>query len=267
MKNLFASIALIACAAAIAQPAQPVQPASEPTKGYWDQSAWTDPDRGFLWYAPPPPPKKPQPKEGRKTPQEMTNKELGEELNRLLDVAVKDQTTKAVKEYLYLQQYAMDRASRFSDVFRRTVWTTPELDYSLRGRPTNAMAVASFDADRDQRRRVASEDLGKTHGLFFYFKGNCPYCHQLAPILRMYQRNYGVEVFAISMDGSTLSEFPNARRDNGSATNLGVTTVPAVFLANKATGKVQPIGYGVLALDELVERVYVLTQTQPGQEY
>ncbi len=267
MKQLLAAIILIAATVTHAQQPASEPAASQPTKGYWDQSSWTDPDRGFLWYAPPAKPKKPDPKTVRKTPQEMTNKELGEELQRLLDVAVKDQTTQSVKDYLYLQQYAMDRASRFSDVFRRTVWTTPDLDYSLRGRPTNAMAVASFDADRDQRRRTASEDIGKTHGLFFYFKGNCPYCHQLAPILRMYQRNYGVEVFAISMDGSTLSEFPNARRDNGSAMNLGVTTVPAVFLANKATGKVQPIGYGVLALDEIVERVYVLTQTQPGQEY
>lgn len=249
-----------------ADPEQRVAAQQQPD--YWNGSAWTDPNRGFLWYAPPaakPKPSKVLPP--RKTLSAMTNKELGEEVKRLLDIAVQDQTQQSVREYLVVQQYAMDRASRFSDVFRRTVWTTPELDYSLRARPTNALAIASFDAKREEMRRNTAEALGQTHGLFFYFKADCAYCHQLAPILRMFQRNYGVEVFAISVDGGRLTEFPNARRDNGSAQNLGITTVPAVFLADKRSGKVQPVGYGVLSLEELVNRIHILTRTQPGEEY
>lgn len=240
-------------------------------RAYWGDSTWSNPDRGFLWYGEPPrppakvPPQAPKPK--AKAPQQMSNKELGEELQRLLDIAVQQQTTESVRSYLTLQQYAMDRASRFSDVFRRTVWTTPELNYSLRSRPTNAMAIAGYDSDRDVKLRSASEEIGRTHGLFFFFRANCTYCHQMAPILRMYSRNYGVEVFAVSMDGSRMAEFPNARMDNGASQNLGVTVTPAVYIANKETGKVQPIGFGVMALDEIVNRVYVLTQTQPGQEY
>jgi conjugal transfer pilus assembly protein TraF len=241
--------------------------AADVTPSYWGGSSWQDPDRGFLWYAPPKPPKIDKKPQTKKSYDELTNKELGAEIERLLALAVEKQSPEAVKEYLFLQQYAMDRASRFSDVFRRTVWTTPELDYSLRSRPVNAMAIASYDAQRDSKRTVASEQLGKTHGVFFFFRGNCTYCHQLAPILRMYQRNYGVEVFPISLDGGTLPEFPNAKLDNGASQNLNVTTVPAVFLADKRTGKVQPLGYGVMSLEEIVNRVYVLTSTQPGQEY
>jgi len=239
---------------------------AEETKDYWSNSTWSSPDRGFLWYGAPPATKKP-PKEQKKRPQDMTNKELGAELERLLDVSVTQQTPEAVKAYLYLQQYAMDRAGRFSDVFRRTVWETPELDYSLRARPTNAMAIASYDQSRAKKQTNASEELGKTHGLFFFFRGDCPYCHQLAPILQMYQRNYGVEVFAVSLDGSTLPQFPNARPDNGAASKLNVSTVPAVFLGDKQSGAIRPIGYGIMSLDEIVNRVYVLTQTTPGQEY
>lgn len=236
---------------------------------YWSGSSWSDPDRGFLWYAPAKPPKSEEvtAKPKSKPYEQMTNKELGKEIERLLAVAVEQQSPEAVKEYLFLQQYAMDRASRFSDVFRRTVWTTPELDYSLRSRPTNAMAIASYDAQRDGRRTAASEQLAQSHGLFFYFRGNCTYCHQLAPILRMYQRNSGIEIFPVSLDGGTLPEFPNAKLDNGSAANLNVSTVPAVFLADKRSGKVQPVGYGLMSLQEIMERVYVLTSTQPGQEY
>jgi conjugal transfer pilus assembly protein TraF len=242
--------------------------AAESNGSYWSGSTWQDPDRGFLWYAPPSAPqgKEAKPKQ-KKSYEQMTNKELGAEIERRLSVAVEKRTPEAVKAYLFLQQYAMDRASQFSDVFRRTVWTTPELDYSLRSRPTNAMALAAYDADRDTKRRNTSEQIGKTHGLFFFFRGNCTYCHQLAPILRMYQRNYGIEVFPVSLDGGTLPEFPNARLDNGASQNLNVTTVPAIFLADKRSGKIQPVGYGVMSLEEIVNRVYVLTQTQPGQEY
>lgn len=236
-----------------------------PTPSYWDNSAWQDPERGFLWYAPPAVPK--TARKPSKSLKQMTNKELGAEIERLLNVAVETQTPEAVREYMEVQRFAMDRASRFSDVFRRTVWTNPDLDYSLQSRPTNAVAVTGYDAQRDARKRGASEQLAQTHGLFFFFRGDCAYCHQLAPTLRMYQRQYGVEVFPISMDGGKLPDFPNARADNGASQNLGVSTVPAVFLADKRTGKVQPIGYGVMALEELVNRVYVMTQTQPGQEY
>ncbi len=240
--------------------------AGEPETPYWGQSSWKDPDRGFLWYAP----AKPPPKDGPKEPKpysRLTNKELGAEIERLLAAAVEKQTPEAVKEYLFLQQYAMDRASRFSDVFRRTVWTTPELDYGLRNRPTNAMAIASYDAQRDGKRRIASEQLAKNQGVFFFFKSDCRYCHQLAPILKIYERTYGVEIFPISLDGGTLPDYPNARPDNGASHNLNVSTVPALFLADKRSGRIQSLGYGVMSLEEIINRVYVLTETQPGQEY
>ena len=244
--------------------------AGEAGKGYWSDSSWTAHDRGFLWYGTPPAPpktgKQPE-KDVPKKPSEMSNKELGAELSRLLDVASKENTPEAVKEYLYMQQYAMDRASTFSDVLRRVVWTTPDLDYSLRARPSNANAIFTFDEERAKKVNAATSDISKTHGLVFFFRADCPYCHQLASVLLMYQRNYGVEVFPISVDGAVLPQFPNAKRDNGAAKNLNIKTVPALFLADKTNGKIQPIGYGPLSLEELVNRVYVLTQTKPGQEY
>ena len=261
-----------ACAVLAAAPyvfAQATEPAATAAT-YWNGSTWHDPDRGFLWYAPPKPPKSAKPAQQakpRKPYQQLTNKELGAEIERLLALAVEKQSPEAVKEYLFLQQYAMDRASSFSDVFRRTVWTTPELDYSLRSRPTNAIALAAYDQQRDGKKSAASDQLAKTHGVFFFFRANCSYCHQLAPILKMYQRQYGVEVFPVSLDGGSLAAFPNAKLDNGMSQNLNVTTVPAVFLADKRTGRIQPLGYGVMSLDEIVNRVYVLTSTQPGQEY
>jgi len=63
---------------------------------------------------------------------------------------------------------------------------------------------------------------------------------------------------AISVDGGPMPGFPDARRDNGIATTLKVTQVPAVYLAQPFTGKITPIGFGVLSEAQLVERIAIV---------
>jgi conjugative transfer pilus assembly protein TraH len=67
---------------------------------------------------------------------------------------------------------------------------------------------------------------------------------------------------AISVDGGPMPGFPNARPDNGIATTLKVSQVPAVFLAQPFTGKITPIGFGVLSESQLLERIAVVSGPQ-----
>ena len=71
----------------------------------------------------------------------------------------------------------------------------------------------------------------------------------------------------MSLDGGRLPQFPNAHPDNGISRVLEVAQVPALFLSSKTERRVQPIGYGVLAADEILERMYVLTQLKPGEDF
>ena len=48
---------------------------------------------------------------------------------------------------------------------------------------------------------------------------------------------------------------------------LGVSVVPMVVLGNVKDRRLLPIGSGVLSAQEIVERIYVLTQTKPGELY
>ena len=91
--------------------------------------------------------------------------------------------------------------------------------------------------------------------LFFFFRGDCPYCHAFAPTLEAFQARHGIKVVAISVDGGGMPGFPDARRDNGIATTLKVSQVPAVYLAQPFTGKITPIGFGVLSETQLLERI------------
>ena len=88
-----------------------------------------------------------------------------------------------------------------------------------------------------------------------YKRQDCPYCHAFAPTLAAFQARHGIQVVAISVDGGPLPSFPNARPDNGIATALKVSQVPAVFLAQPFTGKISPIGFGVLSESQLLERI------------
>ena len=52
-----------------------------------------------------------------------------------------------------------------------------------------------------------------------------------------------------------------------SAAALGVSVVPLVVLGNVKDRRLLPIGSGVLSAQEIVERIYILTQTRPGELY
>ena len=148
------------------------------------------------------------------------------------------------RRYMELEAKVVARASTFADMAQRTRWATPELDPSLQGRPVNSKALEVFDQLQMSQRSESMGALGRDHVLFFFFRGDCPYCHAFAPTLEAFQARHGIRVVAISVDGRSMPGFPDARRDNGIATTLKVTQVPAIYLAQPFTGTITPIGFG-----------------------
>lgn len=175
-------------------------------------------------------------------------------------------TRENVTEYLRLNQWQLDQSSLFSDVWRRVVWQNPVLDYSLR-RPVTNLAVHAYQDQRKNDRAVAVAQVAATHGLFFFFKGSCPYCHTFAPVLKQFSDAYGIEILPVSLDGGVLPDFPHPRTDSRVASELGVSSVPSLFLVDPWQRNVIPVGSGVMSADELANRIYVLTQTEPGKDY
>lgn len=234
-----------------------------PSVKYWQQR-----EDGWFWYKDPSEELKPEeePKDiVRRLEAIPTVKELREEVDKIRDRAVIQPSEENVRNYLYAQKFIMDKSTVFADVWRETVWKTPEVDYSLK-RPVNASAIYAYTDERNSAERDYIQDLVRNGaGLFFIFSSTCPYCQQMAPTLKRFEQMYGMEVFPITMDGGTFKEFPNARPDNGISQSLGVETVPAIFLASPRDKKIAPIGYGVISISEIVERINVIMNSQPGQ--
>jgi len=255
-------------------------PAGAVPNGSTDTDYFNRNAEGWFWYQDPPPEPEeetsPEPESRQQASPDPFAGGPADPLERLEAIqkaierakarAVLEPTEENLAEYLRLNQWQLDQSARFADVWRRVVWQTPELDYSLR-RPTMNLAVHEYQDQRSRTRARAVAEVAKTHGLFFFFKGSCPYCHVFSPILRKFSEAYGIEILPISLDGGTLPEFPRPRVDTRVAAELGVKTVPSVFLVDPARRNVIPVGSGVMSMQDLVERIYVLTRTRPGEDF
>lgn len=195
------------------------------------------------------------PRRDLRPPELVELEHLRKRVEDLRGIAVMRPTEANVRRYMELEAKVVAQASNFADVAQRVAWTTPELDPSLQGRPVNAKALEVFEAQQMGGRSHSIAELGRDHVLLFFFRGDCPYCHAFAPTLEAFQGRHGIRVEAVSLDGGALPGFTSARHDNGAATALRVTQVPAVYLAQPFTGRIVPIGFGVLSESQLLERI------------
>ena len=182
--------------------------------------------------------------------------------------AILDPTPEKVAAYLELQRAALQRAALFSDAFRRTVWATPELDYTLK-RPVGALAKRVWSNERRQARDAALASLKDRYGLIYLGHAGCAACRVFGPLLRAFAARHGLDVLAVSLTGDPLEGWPEAVADNGRAARLGLgdAPVPALVLFDTATKRVLPVGFGVMAEDEMAERIFALTALEPGHDY
>ncbi len=230
-----------------------------------DLAYWLRNREGWFWYRDPPVPSRRAEPPAPKAPRELADFEaMQKRLEELKRVAVMNPTDGNLTAYMRYQRMVMDKSERFAERWQRLVWTLPDLDYGLSGRPTNAMAINVFDEQQRERQAQTIKSLAATHGLIFVFRGDCPHCHRFAPILKRFEQEFGFTVLAISMDGRAIPEYPNAKPDNGMAARLDAKAVPALYLTAPATRQIAPVGFGVMSMTDLVERIAALAQDTPA---
>lgn len=230
-----------------------------------DAAYWLRNREGWFWYRDPPASTPRPAPSANKPPRELVEFEaMQKRLEDLKRVAVMNPTDANLTAYMRYQRMVMDKSEHFAERWQRLVWTVPDLDYGLSGRPTNAMAINVFDEQQRERQAQTIKSLAATHGLIFVFRGDCPHCHRFAPILKRFEEEFGFTVLAISMDGRAIPEYPNARPDNGMAARLNATAVPALYLTAPATREIRPVGFGVMSMTDLVDRIAALAQDAPA---
>ena len=238
--------------------AQPVDPAETATV-YWQQHR-----EGWFWYRDPlPPTARPAPKAPATParPRELADFEaMQQRLETLKRVAVMNPTDDNLMAYMRFQRMVMDRSQVFADRWQRLVWREPSLDYASEGRPTNTLAIAAFDERQRDRDTATVRQLAATHGLVFVFRSDCPFCHRFAPVLKRFAQTHRLTVLAVSLDGGSLPEYPDARPDNGIAARLNARAVPALYLTQPSRREFRPVGFGLMSDTDLLERIAALAR-------
>lgn len=211
---------------------------------------------------PEPPPPPPPPSASQRL------EAITEELKELRARAILDPTPENITAYVRFQREQLDRSSLFADVWQRALWQDPALDYTLE-RPVGALAKQIFTSQRmDDRSRVIAS-LRDRFGLFYFFRSDCQPCQVFGPILKSVADSHGLTVMAVSIDGGPSETFPRYVVDSGQRRRMGVDSdaVPAVVLFDAAQRRTVPVSFGLIAADDLMERIYVLVSKEPGRDY
>lgn len=193
---------------------------------------------------------------------------ITKQLDELKAIAILEPTPENITNYISFQRQQLDRASTFADVWGRAIWQNPDLDYTLE-RPVSTLAKQTWLEDRRQQREGSMAALTERYGVFYFYSSTCSACRTFSPVMRALSDHYGLEVLAVSMDGGPSEAFPNFVVDSGQYQRMGLQggTVPALVLFDTKTRQPIPIGYGVMAADEVMQRIVYLTQIKPGSDY
>lgn len=195
-------------------------------------------------------------------------KEISRQLDELKARAVLEPTTQNVTAYIRFQREQLDRASTFSDVWQRAIWQTPALDYTLQ-RPVSTLGKRAWLDNRTADRSQVIANLSKRYGVFYFYAQSCAACDIQSPILKSVADSNHMSVVAVSMDGGPSRTFPNYVVDSGQRARMGLSgrETPALVLFDTVTKRPIPIGSGVMAADEIMDRIFALTNTKPGSDF
>jgi conjugal transfer pilus assembly protein TraF len=202
-----------------------------------------------------------------KAPELEEFKNIQKRLEELRQIAYVTPSPENVQNYIAYQNEVTQKAAVFTDTWKRVLWTNPELDYS-QTHPVAKMAKSAYNKEKDAKKAQNLKDLKQEgYGLFFFYKNDCTYCHQMLYPVKLLAKRTNLDVMSIATDGVINEQFPNSVADAGQTENLGVTQTPTIMLINTKTKSIQPISTGWTALTELEKRIYVLTATKPGDNY
>jgi conjugal transfer pilus assembly protein TraF len=166
---------------------------------------------------------------------------LGKEL---MSRAVESPTESNVRAYMEHNKAMLAASDNFSKMWQKVIMKYPHLLYE------SGLTHSTKDIE------AAIVSLKNQAGIYFIHSSTCDSCRKQAAVLEEFSNKHGMSVFPVTLDGGNLPEFPNAVSDNGMAAQLGVKSVPAIFLAFPADGRIERIAEGFIDRFDLERRLY-----------
>jgi conjugal transfer pilus assembly protein TraF len=212
----------------------------------------------------PPPQARGKPQRDTRAPELIEFEQLQKRLEEYRNIAIIRPTEDNVRRYMQLEAQVVRQASYFSDVAQRVAWATPDLDMTLQGRPVNSRAIEVFDREQAQSRKLSRWRSGAHARPVLLLPIGLPVLPRLRAHAGGLQARFGIQIVPISVDGKGLPNFPSSAATTASRAPCRSPRCRRIFLAEPFTGKITPIGFGVLSESQLVERI--ATVTAPGAD-
>lgn len=218
-------------------------------------SSWYSKEQsGWLWY------KKVPQKTVLKTKEDKSSKgskplsyreqikKVRENLEEVQAKAILKPTLENVTAFQQAQETVMSQADLFQKMLMMAAIMERGSDIS------SPLARQIHQKERDQELEADLRSLSKSYGLFFLVKGDCPYCHQFAPVVKGFLREFPFDIKTITKDGQPIAELPEALPDNGTIAKVNPEGVfPLLLLVNPATREVIPVARGLVNPEQLKE--------------
>lgn len=126
--------------------------------------------------------------------------------------------------------------------------------YKMLALITMALSVAAYAKQTSDTDAVLRK-FANQNKLVFFYKSTCPYCQQFAPVIKDFSQRYNITVTPITLDDTSLPEFPNSQNDSGQAEKFHITAEPELFVVNSATNKVTLVSDGFIDAEDLRSRI------------
>jgi conjugal transfer pilus assembly protein TraF len=165
-------------------------------------------------------------------------------LQAFLKKSVQYPTLENVREYFIVQDIARAKANAFANVSELVKQKYPELSLQ-REFPASAAGNAAKITMQARETKDRIRQSRDEFALIFFYSRSCEFCTTEEGILRLFVDRYGWEVGAVE-----INEKPDI------AARFDVQTVPYLMLIHRGSKEYFPIASGVVAIDEIENRLY-----------
>lgn len=191
------------------------------------------------------------------------NEAVKREFEEIQNRAIYNPTPENIQAYNEALRAVSNNAVRFGMLSVTQNWQDPNAGISM-----SAANGAGLQLDLNKQREQIA-DIVKRYALFYFIDKDCKYCSVEANELKRMEYTYNITVRVISMDGSTLQQYPNPTLDNGISKKLGVKEAGELMAFDSNNNKTTILGFGYVHFDQIVQRLQTLfiTGTANWDEY
>lgn len=181
---------------------------------------------------------------------------LGEQMEEAEAQSVLNPTAENIKRSIELRKQVLALTQTYADRYEQVVWKNPELDYTLE-RPMRTDGLFTANPIRREKLMAALDGAATSNAIVYVFRSDCPYCKKFSPLLKAFAEAHGFTVLPFSLDGIGIEQFPFPKRDLDMlrAKKMLPKVVPAIYVVNPKTGNMDTVGFGLMNIVDLENRV------------